>query len=378
MKKTFFLILALMGLLFPRPAVSQTLVFHLPDGSLSTVQMPCTFTYSASGDKLIIDGSGTHVELQRDRILAMTYRPNRGDSNGDMTVDVADIATIISIMSGAEDGNDPEPGPGTEEPNTDPDLGNAPQGTVAVDLGLPSGTKWANMNVGATSPTDYGKFFAWGETTGYTSNTSDGRKFDWASYKWMTSGYSDWNGISKYQVADGQTGGCWYQANSFTLEYDFVGDGLSVLLPEDDAATANWSGDWRMPTYEDFVELKANTTQEWMTFAGVSGMKFTSKAEGNTNFIFLPAAGYRRDASLGNQGTYGFYWSSTVYPSYSDYARDCTSIREVRARATTAAATGKVFARCSRTEVHPFPKLETHLAKIVIHAMRRGGPPKGP
>ena len=58
------------------------------------------FTFSASGDKLIIDGTGTHVELQHDRILAMTYRSNRGDSNGDMKVDVSDIATVLSIMAG--------------------------------------------------------------------------------------------------------------------------------------------------------------------------------------------------------------------------------------------------------------------------------------
>lgn len=93
-----------------------------------------------------------------------------------------------------------------------------------------------------------------------------------------------------------------------------MGDGLSVLQPEDDAATANWAGDWRMPTYENFVELMDNTTQEWMTFAGVSGMMFTSKADGNTNFIFLPAAGGCYDTSLYDQGTYGFYWSATVSP----------------------------------------------------------------
>ena len=78
---------------------AQVLVFHLPDGAISTVTMPCTFTYSACGNKLIIDGSGTHIELQHDRILAMTYRSNRGDSNGDMKVDVADIATIIDTMA---------------------------------------------------------------------------------------------------------------------------------------------------------------------------------------------------------------------------------------------------------------------------------------
>ena len=300
---------------------AQVLVFHLPDGAISTVTMPCTFTYSASGDKLIIDGSGTHIELQRDRILAMTYRANRGDSNGDMRVDVGDIATVISIMAGTQDGNDPDPGIKPDDPQTEPNLGNAPQGTVAVDLGLPSGTLWANMNVGATSPQENGLYFAWGETTGYTGDTSDGRKFDWASYKWMTSGKSRSEWVNKYQVADGQTDCCWYQANSFTQEYDFVGDGLSVLLPEDDAATASWAGDWCMPTYEDFVELTNNTTQEWITLAGVSGIKFTSKAEGNTNFVFFPAAGYRGDASLISQGTYGIYWSATVDPSNSNGAR---------------------------------------------------------
>ena len=72
---------------------------------------------------------------------------------------------------------------------------------------------------------------------------------------------------------------------------------------------------------EPMTELKENTTQEWMTFAGVSGMKFTSKAEGNSNFIFLPAAGYRNDGSLYLQSTDGLYWSSSVSPSYSYYAR---------------------------------------------------------
>ena len=289
---------------------AQTLVFHLAGGAKSTVSLPATFTVTPMGNKLVIDSDGNRVELDDGDVTCITYRAKSGDVNGDKLVDVADIATVLRIMAGYK--------PDDVEP-VNP--GQAPENAKAVDLGLPSGTLWANMNVGATSPTDYGKFFAWGETTGYTSNTSDGRKFDWASYKWMTSGQSSWNWVNKYQVADGNTNGCWYQANSFTLEYDFVGDGLSVLLPEDDAARANWAGDWCMPTYEDFVELKNNTTQEWITFAGVSGMKFTNKAEGNTNFVFFPAAGYRYGASLYSQGTDGGYWLATVYPSYSDNAR---------------------------------------------------------
>ena len=81
---------------------------------------------------------------------------------------------------------------GGEEPSTP---GTAPAGVVAVDLGLPSGTKWANMNVGASKPEDYGLYFAWGETVGYGSDTNDGHSFDWASYNWCK---DSWNTMTKY------------------------------------------------------------------------------------------------------------------------------------------------------------------------------------
>ena len=171
----------------------------------------------------------------------------------------------------------------------DGNTGNAPAGAVAVDLGLPSGTKWANMNVGAEKPEDYGLYFAWGETVGYTGDTSDGRLFDWANYKWMTKGQSDWKYINKYQTADGTTDACWYKYNWDTGDYEFIGDSLTVLLPEDDAAHAYWGGDWRMPTNDEIKELVNNTTYEWITVGTVSGGKFTSKTNGNS--IFLPAAG---------------------------------------------------------------------------------------
>ena len=192
----------------------------------------------------------------------------------------------------------------------------APAAAEAVDLGLPSGTKWANMNVGAEKPEDYGLYFAWGETVGYGSDTSDGRDFGWASYKWMNEGESSWKQIKKYQIQDGRTSACWYQLNEDTGDYEFIGDGKAVLDPEDDAAHANWGGDWRMPTHEDFEELLANTTNEWITLGAVSGRRFTSKTNGNS--IFLPAAG-RLDRSLIDVD-YGHYWSSMVDPSYSPNA----------------------------------------------------------
>ena len=107
---------------------------------------------------------------------------------------------------------------------------------VAVDLGLPSGTKWANMNVGATSPQESGLYFAWGETTGYTSETTDGRQFDWANYKWMAEGQASWKYISKYQIDDGLTEACWYDYDGDKV----AGDSLTVLEVADDAAAANW------------------------------------------------------------------------------------------------------------------------------------------
>ena len=173
-----------------------------------------------------------------------------------------------------------------------------------VDLGLPSGTLWATCNVGASSSDEYGLYFAWGETQGYTSDTSDGHSFDWASYKWCDGSYDT---MTKYCTKSS------YGYNGFT-------DGQTELLPEDDAATANWGDYWRMPTIEQMEELINSdyTTTEWTTLNGVKGRKITSKSNGNS--IFLPAAGYRYGASLGSAGSCGYYWSRSLSTNYSDYA----------------------------------------------------------
>ena len=303
--------MALCLLSAPLCVQAQTLVFHLAGGAKSTVSLPAAFTVTPNSDKLVIDGGGSVVELSKDDVMCVTYRGRKGDVNEDMTVDVADIATIIGIMAGTGDGDQPG---GGDDNNSSGETGNAPAGTVAVDLGLPSGTEWANMNVGAEKPDDYGLYFAWGETVGYTSDTSDGRSFDWASYKWMNEEQSSWTQVNKYQVADGWTSSCWYDGNG-----QFIGDGKNTLELADDAARANWGGQWVMPTYEEIVELVNNTTSEWTTVNGINGRKFTSKANGNS--IFLPAAGWRHGSSLGDQTRSGYYWSATVRPSYSGYAR---------------------------------------------------------
>ena len=173
-----------------------------------------------------------------------------------------------------------------------------------VDLGLPSGTLWATCNIGADNPEDCGHYFAWGETTGYTQDTTDGHSFNWASYKWCNGSYDT---LTKY-CYDSR-----YGNNGFM-------DTLAELEPEDDAAYVNWGANWRMPSLDQIKELinSSYTTTTWTTQNGVYGRKITSKS--NSNSLFLPAAGFRDGASLYSAGSYGYYWSRTLYSSSPYYA----------------------------------------------------------
>ena len=156
-----------------------------------------------------------------------------------------------------------------------------------VDLDLPSGTLWATCNVGANSPEEYGNYFAWGETQPKTT------------YNWGTYQYSNGNNttsLTKYCTNSS------YGYNGFT-------DNLTTLLPEDDAATANWGEGWRMPTNTEVQELFDNTTATWTTQNGVRGRKFTAS---NGNSIFVPAAGWYEETSRFEVTNYGYIWSSTL------------------------------------------------------------------
>ena len=138
-----------------------------------------------------------------------------------------------------------------------------------IDLGLPSGLKWAKCNVGAEKETDYGDYFQWGEIEPHDADTP----YDWANYK-----YGDgWN-FSKYNTS---------------VLYGENPDNIMALKAEDDAARANMGGEWRMPTKDEFQELLDNTTNEWVidfNGSGVNGMKFISKADA-TKYIFIHASG---------------------------------------------------------------------------------------
>lgn len=246
---------------------------------------------------IVVDGV---INLQDLNALVNAYTSGTNattvtDLDSDSKLTIADITRLISLMPGDQQGG------GDDKPGTH-------NGHEYVDLGLPSGLLWATMNVGAETPESYGQFFAWGETTGYTSDTSDGRAFDFASYKWMNAGQTNSRQINKYQVADGQTKACWYDSNG-----TFIGDGKTKLDLADDAARANWGGQWTMPTSDNFTELIDNTTYEWTQVNNVDGMKFTSKNNGNS--IFFPATGNRRNSSIYNQGTSAYYRSSSLNPT---------------------------------------------------------------
>ena len=174
--------------------------------------------------------------------------------------------------------------------------------TEYVDLGLPSGLKWAKCNVGATSESDYGVFFQWGETSGISGSLVG--KYSDENYSWAT--YKHWNStdstLKKY--------------NTLT-SYGENPDNITVLEPMDDTATQIMGGDWRMPTKADFDELLSGTTNEWITNhngTGVNGWKFTHKTD-TSKYIFIPAAGICGDGSVGNVGYRGYVWSSSLTTS---------------------------------------------------------------
>ncbi len=166
--------------------------------------------------------------------------------------------------------------------------------TLANDAGDKVWKTSATMNVGAQSETDYGDYFAWGEITPQSSNT-----YTWSSYKWCNGGS---NSLTKFCV------------NS---SYGTVDD-KTTLDPEDDAASVNWGGTWRMPTREEQEELLNKCTWQWVTSynnVSVNGYIVTGN---NGNSIFLPVAGAYYNGSF--QDGWGRYHSSSIYERINFFA----------------------------------------------------------
>ncbi len=225
--------------------------------------------------------------------------------------------------------------------------GEAPVSAQAVDLGLPSGIKWSNMNVGATSVTDYGTYFAWGEVTGCQRNTDGSCKS-----AIMDSYSKDWNGKvnnnyisgllkSKYVFSDYK----WCEASSdYMIKYfKSTSNNIVIAKPslevDDDAAIVNWKGDWRMPTNTELEELQNNCYSVWVDsyngseIAGVVFYKAKSiddigkKGTSNTNMyslndvhVFFPAAGYRYNSSFKSVKFNAMYWTSNINTKFASYA----------------------------------------------------------
>ena len=215
-----------------------------------------------------VDGDG-HVTINDVTVLYnyilnddITYF-STSDVDGDGYVTSGDVTVVYNILLG---------------------IGPAVDTHEYVDLGLPSGTLWATMNIGANTPEESGDHFAWGETT-------PKEVYNWTTYQWCN---GRWSKMTKYcsNSAHGD--------NGFT-------DGKTELDPEDDAATVNWSSQWRTPTKEQMDELRTKCTWTWTTSNGVNGYRVSR----NGKSIFLPAAeGY--SGSILSSGNLGYYWTRTL------------------------------------------------------------------
>ena len=156
-----------------------------------------------------------------------------------------------------------------------------------VDLGLPSGTKWAKMNVGAQTETDYGLYFAWGETTGYTaSQVGTDKQFSWSDYALTEDNGST---MSKYNATDNKT----------------------HLELTDDAAAVNMGGDWHMPNRAQCLELFKETKNGFVTNAGA----FTQCAWSDNDGYSSPTT---TTAAISGWDTAGYFFFKNTYTSVTD------------------------------------------------------------
>ena len=224
---------------------------------LVALMMPVVATANVNAD---VNGDGEVTVADVNEVIDAMLGDgsnNAADVNGDGEITIADISAIIDFILNPYEEHE------------------------YVNLGLPSGTLWATMNVGAISSIEYGDRFAWGETAPKSEYT-------WSNYKWCEGTETT---LTKYCLSN----------NSGTV------DRKTELEPEDDAAYVNWGPSWRMPTVDQQRELVNKCTWTWTIWKGVCGCLFTGP---NGNKLFLPASGSGQYSS-------GFYWSRTLGPNYS-------------------------------------------------------------
>ncbi|MDE6561470.1 MAG: hypothetical protein K2K75_08830 [Muribaculaceae bacterium] len=154
-----------------------------------------------------------------------------------------------------------------------------------VDLGLPSGLKWATCNIGASEAEEFGDYYAWGETE-------------------PKSEYTSINSLT-------------YKVSFRKLKKSGIIDESGILAKEYDAASVNWGEGWRMPTIDEYQELISNCNWNFASFNGVNGYLVTGP---NNKNIFLPAAAFQQNTTIENVGDFGDYWSSSVVKELSGVA----------------------------------------------------------
>ena len=258
---------------------------------LLLVAMRCMTLMAGDGVRSIV-AHGERLLYSYENILA-------GDVNRDGKVDMVDVALTIDQLTGVPSDTFPER---AADVNMDGKVnrldiplivniilrGGCPDDhhPHMIDLGLPSGTKWACCNVGAKSPEAAGRYYAWGHC--YENNPY--------LYNW-----------DMYQYGD-------YNDKGDDKDYsDMVDIGSDIAATVYDAAQRAWGAPWRMPSLEQCRELIENTSSAWIVQDGVSGRRFTGR---NGCTIFLPAAGDRFYFDLMFDGTSGIYWTSTLVEDY--------------------------------------------------------------
>lgn len=220
-----------------------------------------------------------------------------------------------------------------------------------VDLGLPSGTLWADRNVGASSPEHYGSYFQWGDTNAYTCEVGEITAVELASLlQTLVGGEMEITAdnvgtvleqmmgivdtdLTKYPSTFGFSDKEFYWDSYFDKSFNKYNnqDGLTVLESTDDAATVHMGSQYRMPTIDEIIEFLNNTTQTFIDVDGneyikdtdtinieegkLKGVRFTSS---NGNSIFIPAAGYCNKSSLGGFGALSKLWSSSLDSDYKN------------------------------------------------------------
>lgn len=246
--------------------------------------------------------------------------PPMGDINSDDAIDVTDINGIVSLILKQ---NNPILNKDRADVNSDDNVDILDLRDISrfiltdhfkaqipeiVDLGLPSGTLWADRNVGGVEPSSLGGHFAWGET-------EEKKYYSWETYKW--------------KVGDYETAGTEFiPTEELYTDNNFWGQDMPVTIygfgAENDAAAKEFGADWRTPNQKQIVELLSFCTSELTFRNGVEGYTMTSP---NGNDLFLPVADEAQGYNLYSQGHFQFYYMQNGDPRHpnpeSSFEADC-------------------------------------------------------